>query len=53
MENRARVYRQLGEEYDTVREKSLVSEESLEEGGTADSNFVNYQSPAIEDQNTI
>ncbi|XP_014486025.1 PREDICTED: radial spoke head protein 3 homolog isoform X2 [Dinoponera quadriceps] len=44
LENRAQTYRQLGEEYDASRDKRLVTEENVEEGGV-DSNFVNYQSP--------
>lgn len=52
MENRAQTYRRLGQEYDASRNKRLVSDESLEEGG-ADKNFVNYQSPAIENHDVI
>ncbi|XP_025268152.1 radial spoke head protein 3 homolog isoform X2 [Camponotus floridanus] len=57
LENRARTYRQLGEDYDISKEKKrderdVMSVDNLEEGET-DSNFVNYESPAMENQNVI
>lgn len=52
MENRAQTYRQLGEEYDVSREKRLMSEATLE-GGETDSNFANYETPAIEENDTL
>lgn len=53
LENRARTYRQLGEEYDISKEKKrddVMSVDNLEEDGT-DSNFVNYESPAMGNHN--
>lgn len=47
LENRAQTYRQLGEEYDISRSKTLTSVYNVE-GGETDSNFVNYESPATE-----
>lgn len=52
MENRAQTYRQLGEEYDLSRERRLMSEATLE-GGATDSDFVNYETPAIEEKNGV
>lgn len=55
LENRARTYRQLGEEYDISKEKKrddVMSVDNLEEGET-DSNFVNYESPTMENHNVI
>lgn len=52
MENRAQTYRQLGEEYDVSREKRPMSEATLE-GGETDSNFANYETPAIEENDTL
>lgn len=47
LENRAQTYRQLGEEYDILRNKRLANVYNLEEGET-DSNFANYESPTME-----
>lgn len=47
LENRAQTYKQLGEEYDISRTKRLTDVYNLE-GGETDSNFVNYESPAME-----
>lgn len=52
LENRAQTYRQLGEEYDISRNKKLANVYNLEEGET-DSNFVNYESPAMENHHAI
>ncbi|XP_011873030.1 PREDICTED: radial spoke head protein 3 homolog isoform X2 [Vollenhovia emeryi] len=52
LENRAQTYRQLGEEYDSSRNKRLANVYNLEEGET-DSNFVNYESPAMENHHAI
>lgn len=59
LENRARTYRQLGEEYDVSKDRRPTSEDDLEEEekkqedqeeheGDIDANFINYESPAIE-----
>ncbi|XP_072765814.1 radial spoke head protein 3 homolog B isoform X3 [Anoplolepis gracilipes] len=50
LENRAQTYRQLGEEYDISKEKKVM--DNLEKGGT-DSNFVNYETPMMENHNVI
>jgi len=57
LENRARTYRQLGEDYDAYKEKRIPSEdleeeERLDEGGV-DTNFINYESPAIDNGDVI
>ncbi|KMQ94636.1 radial spoke head protein 3-like protein [Lasius niger] len=53
LENRAQTYRQLGEEYDISKEKKPISvDKDLEEDET-DNNFVNYESPAMENNNVI
>lgn len=58
LENRARAYRQLGEEYDATRDRRPTSEEDLaeeqeEREGAIDANFINYESPVIENHHTI
>ncbi|XP_011634132.1 radial spoke head protein 3 homolog isoform X2 [Pogonomyrmex barbatus] len=50
LENRAQTYKQLGEEYDMSRDKRLVNEYNLE-GGETDSNFVDYESSAMGENN--
>jgi len=59
LENRAQTYRQLGEEYDASKEKRVPSEEDLEEEeehldeGGVDTNFINYESPAIDNGDVV
>ncbi|XP_011336500.1 radial spoke head protein 3 homolog isoform X2 [Ooceraea biroi] len=55
LENRARTYRQLGEEYDASRDRGPTIEDDLgeEQEGGIDENFVNYESPAIENHHAI
>ncbi|XP_071630331.1 radial spoke head protein 3 homolog isoform X3 [Temnothorax longispinosus] len=52
LENRAQTYRQLGEEYDISRNKRLANVYNLE-GGETDSDFVNYESPAMESHHAV
>jgi len=58
LENRARTYRQLGEDYDASKERRVPSEEDVEEEealdeGGVDTNFINYESPAINNSDVI
>lgn len=54
LENRARTYRQLGEEYDAAKDRRpAIEEEEMDEeewhGENFDDDFVNYEPLAIED----